>query len=142
MRNICYGMMLVGGLLLMAAGLLDGGVAPRPEPGPGPSPQPSPFVAETLHVLIVRESENVTPQQQAILDAGAWQDYVRSRQGRYLIHDPDSPTDRLDATWRDALSRPHGPLPWIVVSNGRSGTEGPLPNSLDGLLDLLKRFGG
>jgi hypothetical protein len=43
--------------------------------------------------------------------------------------------------WRDALARPRKSLPWIVVSNGKTGFEGPLPGNAAEMLALLKKYG-
>ncbi len=44
--------------------------------------------------------------------------------------------------WQDALKRKRGALPWLVISNGKSGFEGPLPATVDETLTLLKKYGG
>ena len=33
-------------------------------------------------------------------------------------------------------------LPWLIVSNGRSGYSGPLPLTIDETMQILKRYGG
>ena len=42
--------------------------------------------------------------------------------------------------WNDAVKRPHKILPWLALSNGKSGFEGPLPTNINDMMTLLKKY--
>jgi len=42
--------------------------------------------------------------------------------------------------WQDAFNRPRSSTPWLVVSNGETGTEQPLPNTGDLMMSVLERY--
>ncbi len=69
---------------------------------------------------------------------------VKDEKGRpeFRVLDPDQEVEGLSEIWKKALARERKSLPWIVVSNGRSGFEGPLPASVEEALVLLKKYGG
>ena len=63
-------------------------------------------------------------------------------------YDQHTPMDAAPKLWRDAMARPRSSLPWLVVSNGKTGFEGPVPYNpadpadLNPILTLLKKYGG
>lgn len=125
------------------------GDGPKPdEPKP---PSPAPISAEGLHVLIVVESSDAAklpPKQVSILTAKSVRDYLDSHCPKvggtpeWRIWDKDVNTANESPLWRAAFARKRTGVPWIAVSNGKTGYEGPLPGSIEELLALLKRFGG
>lgn len=125
------------------------GDGPKPdEPKP---PAPAPIAAEGLHVLIVVESSDAAklpPKQVSMLTARSVRDYLDSHCPKvngtpeWRIWDKDVSTANESPLWREAFARKRGGVPWIVVSNGKAGYDGPLPGSIEELLALLKRFGG
>jgi len=44
--------------------------------------------------------------------------------------------------WQDAFKRPRTASPWIIVSNGKTGFEGPLPKNSADTLALIKKYLG
>lgn len=134
-----------------------GPVPPGPNPpGPGPNPPgPAPIPADGLHVLLVYDKSDLgkMPKGQEL---ALRSDAVRAYLNGHCPAGPDGKTkswrlwDReVDATgesklWQDAFKRPRTGLPWIVVSNPQKGGgyEGPLPADEDGMLKLLKKYGG
>lgn len=126
------------------------GEGPKPDPKP-PEPTPAPIAADGLHVLIVIESSDaakLAARQVSVLTAKPIRDYLEARcpkvggVAQFRIWDKDVNTANESKLWQSAFGRPRGGLPWIVVSNGKSGFEGPLPASVEETLTLLKRFGG
>jgi hypothetical protein len=44
--------------------------------------------------------------------------------------------------WQDAFKLPRQSLPWIVISDGKTGFSGPLPANTADTLTLLRKYGG
>lgn len=125
------GLMLAACLAFWAlsAGVVPGGSAP--------------FPADKLCVLIVTESSKpntVTREQLVQINSTAARALVGME--NFKVYDPDS-SPELDMQWAlDALAVPRTSIPWLYVSNGRSGYSGPLPANEAALLELLKKHGG
>lgn len=135
---------------------VDAGHAPQPPPVP-PDPKPddkgdAPIPAAGLRVLMVFESADaaaLTAKQQAAIYGKATRDLLNSkcvvgpdgktREWRIFDKDVDAAAD--SKLWGDAMKRPRKSLPWLVVSNGTAGFEGPL-ESAEQVAELVKKFGG
>lgn len=143
----------------VARRLVDVNVGPRPPPvppgpvPPGPTPGPAPIPGDGLRVLVVYESADLTKypaSQVSALYSADLRDYLNShcakgpdgKTAEYRIWDQNVSTVNESKTWQDAMKRNRAELPWIVISNGRDGYEGPLPKTKDELLKLLKTYGG
>lgn len=128
---------------------IEGLVDPEPGPGPGPGPNPAPIPGEGLRVLIVYESADMTKysiETQVILAGADVREFLKKNcvqengQAGFRIYDADvDVTDDLPV-WKGAMSRPRSSLPWVIVSNGTTGFEGPLPNTPSEFLDLCKKY--
>jgi hypothetical protein len=127
------------------------GPTPTPEPDPGPPPVPAPIPLPGLRILIVEESKERAklPRAQRLIILGKpMRDYmdakcvreVETNQAGWWILDKDVDTSAMPKHWRDAMKRPRTSIPWLIVSNGRTGYEGPLPASVPDMLDLLKKY--
>lgn len=131
------------------------GPTPTP-PGPTPVPVDPPIAGEGLRMLIVRESADLSSlpsgQVQAMTSADV-RAYLQKtcpkgpdgRTPEFRVYDKDQDLAGESATWRAAFARATkkmSKVPWIAVSNGHDGFEGPLPESADALLALLKKYGG
>ena len=129
-----------------------------PAPGPGPHPPqppqpPAPIPAPGFRVLIVYDAATLTKlpaaQQEAIYSAD-----VRAYLDAHCAIGSDGKTkewrmwpDGTDGSadgpvWADVMKRKRDSLPWLVVSDGKVGWEGPLPATAADLLTLLKKYGG
>jgi hypothetical protein len=125
---------------------------PEPIP-PGPSPGPVPIPGDGLRVLIVEESADrskLPAAQQAVIFSKTVRDYLNAKCApdpiagwkAWRIFDPDVDLSGEAQVWKDALKRPRGALPWIIISNPKKGGfEGPLPENVQKTLDLLKQYG-
>lgn len=137
------------------------GKAPIPPPGPGPKPvppgpdvdpnAPPPIAGEGFRVLIVYETgQNLPAAQSPILFGKTIREYLDAKtvldaDGRthaWRIWDKDVDASGESKSWQDALARPRKSIPWILISNGTTGYEGPLPATVDEALALLKKYGG
>jgi hypothetical protein len=134
----------------------DGVVPTPPKPPVPPVPPtpdvPAPIPAAGLHVLVVYDAlqlTKMTATQQGAIYAKDVRDYLRATCPKG--DDGETPEVRMwsqdtDATgesklWRDAFARPRKSVPWVIVSNGKTGFEGPLPGSAADMLKLLKTYG-
>jgi hypothetical protein len=130
------------------------GPTPPPTPvPPTPTPSPAPIPAAGLHVLMVYDSNAVGKmpvEQQAVLFAKSVRDYLDAKcvagaDGKtkeWRIWDKDVDATNETALWKTALARPRTAVPWLVVSNGSAGYDGPLPGTVADTLAILKKFGG
>jgi hypothetical protein len=128
------------------------GPTPGPTPPAPPVPPAPPIPGEGLRVLVVYETAELSklpPGQvnalyssdvRAYLNAKCSQGTGGARNWRVWDKDIDATND--EAWTREALKRPRQSLPWVVITNGTGGFEGPLPGSVDDTLALLKKFGG
>jgi hypothetical protein len=135
-----------------------GPVPPGPNPPPVP-PQPAPIDGKGLHVLVVFETADAAklpPAQYNAVYGQAFHDYLDAKtplsaDGRYhewWVLDKDTDTSAMPKKWQDALKRARASkdfkTPWIIVSNPDKGGgwEGPLPATGDGIMELVKKYGG
>lgn len=136
---------------LVISGEVPPGPSPTPEP-PGPKPPtppptpPAPIPAKGLHVLIVYDEAkagSLSAEQTAILGSDVIRDYVNSKtQGGIRVWRSSVDTKNEDQLWQDAFAKAKGKkLPWIIVSNGKTGTEQELPANVDATMTLLKLYG-
>jgi len=121
-----------------------------PTPTP-PTPTPSdnaPIPVAGLRVLIVHETmdTNLTKEQQVAIYGKTLRDYLRSKCVKVddvpeaRIWDKDVDTTNASKLWQDVMKRERKSLPWIVVSNGKTGFEGPLPKDTEEIMNLIKKF--
>jgi hypothetical protein len=118
-----------------------------PTPGPDP-PSPAPIPEPGFRVLIIYESADLLPQgQQVILFGREVRDYlnrvcVAESTGTKAFRIFDQHVDATGElkTWKDAMARKRDSVPWIVVSNGTTGFEGPLPKTAQEFLELCKKY--
>lgn len=118
-----------------------------PDPGPGPKPPdpgPTPIPVDGFKVVVVYESADLSKiplAQTTLLNSATWREYARSK-GEWRAIDKDVSDIGNDKQWvKDVLKRPRASTPWVIVSNGKTGYEGPLPANLDAMMALLKKYG-
>lgn len=130
---------------------------PKPQPDPQPKPQPGP---QNLRVLILYESEDLItmpPEQAAILTSVALREYLdkhcpnetldKSKTSRsYRFYDKDDDMSKAPSVWAQTVKyakEKNIPVPSIlIVGTERELYSGPLPESVDKTLELLRKYGG
>jgi hypothetical protein len=123
---------------------------PPDPPKPDPDPQPKPPITEPgFRVIVIYETMALTPAVNNILKSKAIWDYLDAKCAKdngtpaRRFYDKDVPPGPDSFKWeQEAFGRPRQSIPWIVISNGVTGFEGPLPASEAATLDLLKKYGG
>lgn len=126
---------------------------PKPTP-PDPDvdpPGPVPIPDTGLRVLIVWETRDLSTlpaSQVAAVNSTEVRQYLNAKcvkvgnHPEWRVYDPDTDVSRESKIWQDAMKRPRQSIPWILVSDGKTGYEGPLPQNKDDMLKLLRQFGG
>lgn len=142
-------------IVLVPPGPGPPGPAPAPPPDPGPAPKPpdpvipAPIPADGLHVLIQYESKDrLTPAQHSIIYGKEIRDYLNAKcplgpngkTHQWRIWDPDVPGGEDSKLWGDAQKRAKDKGMWIIISNGKTGYEGPLPASVEETIRLLDKY--
>lgn len=128
------------------------GPGPGPDPSPGPTPVPAPIPLDGLRVLLVYDPKTQTTlpaSQNSVLFGADVRGYLNAktalgksgfREWRLWPVGTDN-TGEADH-WQKAMARERKSLPWILISNGKTGYEGPLPGTVEETLKLLKTYGG
>lgn len=124
---------------------------PDPKPDPKPDPvKPAPIPLVGFRVLIIEETAQrtkLTPGQFNFMFGKASRDWldtittVETGQPGYRIYDKDATGSNDTQAWpREALKRPRGSeLPWIIISNGVTGFEGPMPAGESDIKALVQK---
>jgi hypothetical protein len=131
---------------------------PPPPPGPPvpPVPTPDPFGSRQeghVRVLMIYDGVNLanTPRGQLdVLYSTDLRQWGRThcvtlengKDASFMIFDKDTDMSKTSPIWANVMKRPHPTLPWIVIGNGTSGFEGPLPPDVPSTLALLQKYGG
>ena len=148
-----------------------GPMPPGPNP-PDPTPSPAPIPLPGFRVLIVYQTEDaLSAAQHAILTSAKVREYLNAKcvkgadgkTAEWRLWDADVQGVENDAAhWGAAMRRvaqktadwkptrgpdgkiigPTKPLPWILISDGRTGHEDVLPANVNDTLELLKKYGG
>jgi predicted alpha/beta superfamily hydrolase len=59
--------------------------------------------------------------------------------GWYML-DKDAVMNVMPELWKKAFARPRTKLPWLIVSNGKTGWEGPIPDRYEDAFSKVKDF--
>jgi hypothetical protein len=139
--------------------------APPVPPGPGPAPpappSPAPIDAPGFRVFIIEETADrarLPAKQLDVLFNASVRAYLKSHcvkdahnpDGAFRIWDKDvDASDPSLTVWARALKAFNDRVkdgkakpPWLIVSDGKTGYEGPLPADAGSALQLLKKYGG
>jgi len=141
--------------------VVDGGPVPPPPPppippvppDPDPKPSPAPIPFPGFRALIIYETSELGKLPQGQLDV-LYGIEVRSYLARRCVKGPngttpewrlwdkDADTSGESKLWQDAMKRTRASVPWLILSDGKIGFEGPLPSSIPEMMTLLKKYGG
>jgi hypothetical protein len=124
---------------------------PGPGPGPGPNPPPTPgdnpFPADgKARVLILFDHSLQAGSLPAgfynQVYGGTFRKYLLDKtSNQYRIWPDDVDGSSVEKEWADALKKPRTSLPWVYLSNGKTGYSGPLPATPDETTKLLQKYG-
>ncbi len=129
--------------------LVDMNLGPKPPPVP-PEPEPdgtSPFKEPGLRVLIVYEASGpVSSEQVGVIFGKKTRDYLDAHcvkvgtNSAYRIYDKDTDLSGAPEPWKGALARPRKSIPWVIIGNGKTGYEGPLPDTEAAFIELVSKY--
>ena len=127
----------------------------KPEPGPTPEPPTpdpptpgeAPIEGAGFRVLFIAETgEQLPPSVEDSFYSKLITDYLNSNcikvevQPEFRRFDPDTQFTNPQHRFAKAMARPRTSLPWLIISNGKSGYEGPFPTTVEATLALLKQY--
>jgi hypothetical protein len=121
------------------------------EPGPGPEPTPvvvvddAPFPSDGLTVVVIEEAETrmrgeLSPGHFAALASGKVREWAQGAGAHLRVFDQHTPTVGMTQTEMAAFGLKFDSLPWIHISNGKSGFTGPLPDGVDATIALMDKY--
>jgi hypothetical protein len=132
--------------------LIVGDGKPVTPDGVKPAPAaPAPILEPGFRVLIVDEVMNrgSLPFSQRIiftsvplrkfLEANCVVD-PKTKTPEFRFYDQNVDMKNELPRWQNAMKRPRSSLPWLLVSTGTTGYEGPLPKTVDETIALLKKI--
>ena len=120
---------------------------PEPEPPTPPTPGEAPIEGEGFRVLFIAETgEQLPPAVADSFYSKLITDYLNTNcikaegQPEFRRFDPDTRFTNPQHRFAKAMARPRTSLPWLIISNGKSGYEGPFPTTVEATLALLKQY--
>lgn len=124
------------------------GDGPSPKPDDPPKPQPdgeAPMKEPGFRVLITYESQLPIPSWLNDADFRSLLNSVcvagQNGVKEWRVVDKDSPAVANAGVWPKALERTKGkPTPWILISTGKIGFEGQLPETKADAIALIKKY--
>jgi len=105
----------------------------------------APFPADKLSVLVVESSEaqgKLPAAQGSALDSTLWRAYVEKQGGQWRVLDDQADITKELEWVKAAMAVKRDSLPWLAVSDGKSGSTGALPQDLESIMLELKKTGG
>jgi hypothetical protein len=125
---------------------------PVPPKPPEPPTPPAPIPVAGLRMLVVYklvDMGKLPAAQRDILYSTTIRDYMRQHGAKAAdgtaesrFWDESEDVSKESQLWQDAFKRPRKSLPWLIISDGKTGYEGPLPGSTDEMMGLLQKYGG
>lgn len=94
------------------------------------------------------KAREMPESQQAVIYGEEVRKYLRDKcdpeEGRttkaWRIYPSNTDVSEEASRWKTSMARPRNSLPWILVSNGTSWYEGPLPKTVEEAMTLLKKY--
>lgn len=128
---------------------------PEPQPPiPVPDPAiPAPIALQGFAVMFIEEQGDrgkITTGQYNAMFGKPMRDWINTyavkegTQPAFRLLDKDQATSGQAKHWQDAFKRrpQHFSTPWVIVSNGVTGWEGPLPQTEEEVKTLLSKYVG
>lgn len=107
-----------------------------------------PIDGEGFQVLVVYQTEDLArypASQREIFYSPDVRDWLDSASVKvdglpsWRFQDADTQFQTSNR-WSKAIQRPRSQLPWVIISNGKTGFEGPLPATASETIQLLEKY--
>lgn len=140
-------------VVVLAVGTPPGPGPIPPGPGPTPPQPPAPIPEVGFRALIIFDETSGAQLPQGQQDA-IYGEAFRLLLSSKAVKGPDGKTPEwriwgkdLDVSgetklWQDAYRLPHERLPWLILSNGKTGYSGPLPEKIEDSMALVNKYAG
>jgi len=123
---------------------------PVPPPSPIPPTPPAPIPLQGFRVLIVYDDATLTKEQEGIVYGKKVRDYLQAKcvlgtDGKtkdFWILRAGTDVSAAPSWIGDVIQRHPGQRTFMVVSDGKTGSDGPIPANADEALTLLRKVGG
>lgn len=129
-------------------------IIPTPDPKIDPKVDPdtpAPIPHQGLRVLVVFESADLMkmpPKQQLIMYSRRVWDHLDSvcvagadGKKEWRIWEQNVPgLENETKLWQEAMKRDRKSTPWVIISNGKTGTEEALPATIEEFLALVNKY--
>jgi hypothetical protein len=137
-------------LVKVGAGPGPGPNPPGPDPPVPPGPAPIPELGfRVLFIIDDKQDPPLSALQQAVISGGETDDYLNKTcidepdgQSGWRVYDKDADLSNELPVWREAHKRRPKDFktPWVIISNGKTGTEEPLPESPSKFIELCRKY--
>lgn len=118
-------------------------VPPDPVP-PDPTPvPPTPIPTEGPKLLVVYEVDDLDDYPKGIVDiltSGAVRQRLKDLKVDYRFYDDDTNMANAPKVWQDAMKLPRAKLPWVIISDGKTGESKELPATVDEFQALIDKY--
>jgi hypothetical protein len=140
--------------------VVQGNIPPPPKPDPKPDPvdpvvptvDPLPGAPGFKVFIVYPKSDKsaLTTGQVAAIYGQDVRQYLESKCAvgpdgktkQYRIWGDKEDASQSEKVWRDAYAKTRPSIPYMYVSDGKAGWEGPLPADLSATMSILKKYGG
>lgn len=123
---------------------------PMPPNPPNPPMPPAPIPLPGFRVMMVYDPATLTTAQEGVVFGKKVRDYLQAkcvvgadnRTKEFRIYQTGIDTSAEVAWINNVMQRHPGQKSWMVVSDGKTGYDGPLPANADEALTILTKIGG
>lgn len=105
----------------------------------------APFPSDGLTVVIIEETETrmrgeLSPGHFAALTSQDVRDAAKELNAHFRVFDQHTPTAGMTETEAAAFALKADSLPWVHISNGKTGFTGPLPDGVEATVALMGKY--
>jgi hypothetical protein len=110
-----------------------------------PIPSPAPIATDRLSVMVVEDvnhRDDIPASQVTALLSTQLRKAIQDKSGRFRMLDAATDVTNEESWVKECMALPRQSLPWVYISNGRTGYSGPVPATEQAFLELIAKHGG